>query len=89
MNDNIIFLLELSVLTLIMAVALGSLYIKLFILPDIRKLEEKSQHMAFEIEQLKAKQRVYEKRLMRAEVPEKIVISHEYSERNAPTFGGF
>lgn len=89
MIDSMVFMLEIIDMVLIMAAVIGAAYIKLFVVNELDELHGKVEHLAAENEQLKAKQRVYEKRLIKMHTPEEIVFKHEYSERNSPTYGGF
>lgn len=89
MTESIIFMLEIIDMVLIMATVLGAVYIKVFIVNELDLLRKNVGHLAADNEQLKAKQRVYEKRLIKMTTPEEIVFKHEYSERNAPEFGRF
>lgn len=90
MNEGMIFILECISMVLIMVAILGSLYIKLFVVNELDRLRDKTSHLSSEVEQLKAKQRVYEKRLHQAAHPEHIVFHcAPPQKKNEVEFGGF
>ena len=90
MTDSIIFMLEIIDMVLVMATVLGAVYIKIFVVNELDLLKKNVGYLAAENEQLKAKQKVYEKRLIKMATPEHIVITHEsMPSDDAPKFGGF
>lgn len=89
MTNKIVFMLEIICMILVMVAILGSLYIKLFIMPELERLREGNEHLAAELVQLQARQKVYEKRLMKVQVPEKVVFLNGSKKSSDVKFGGF
>lgn len=56
---------------------------------DEEKLEDAVERLTAENEAIRARMRVYEKRLHRQAQPEKLIITHEYDDSDAPKYGNF
>lgn len=81
-------LLEISVVFLLLAMFFMGIHMKMLD-KELDEKDEAIRGIRFEIEQLKAKAKVYEKRLIKMYEPDHIVIEHKYAENDAPNFGGF
>lgn len=81
-------LLEITVLILLAITVLTCIYCRYLsevndaIIDGMRELNA-------ELEHLKAKQRINEKRFQKLAEPEKLIIEHEYRAGDAPKYGGF
>lgn len=89
-QDGLIFMLEIISMILVMVAILGSLYIKMILLPDIESHHEQIRKLTAANTHLEARVKVLEKRAMNREPVDKVVITHEYApDKDAPNYGGF
>lgn len=80
---------EFMAAALLLIAIFGSIYVK-WLSVQIDEHERGYRKLAADLEKLKARQNVYEKRLMRAEDPDKIYIERRFTpDKDAPKFGGF
>jgi len=89
MTERMVFLLEIIDMVLIMVAVIGSLYIKMILIPDIESHHNQLRKLTADCAHLESRIRILEKRAMTA-APEKLVIAHEYApDKDAPKFGRF
>lgn len=78
--------LEITVACMLVAQIMAWFYIR-GVDYDAEQAEKAIRALSAELEQVKAKQRVFEKRFMKMTEPaEKVIISHEYHVKDAPHF---
>lgn len=84
-----ILALEIMDLILLMVVIMGAFYCKA-LSSENETLAKKMDWLNNQLEQVRAKQRVFEKRFQAMSQPaEKLVIEHKFEEKDAPKFGRF